>query len=127
MTSLSRFHIKETFKTPKVTLESGLIEISGRSIPIDSFEFYEPIIRWIEEYKKNPEETTEVIFKIDYINSASNKFIYNILKIMSEIQENGYKVNVNWFYEEDDDSMLIFGKNLNNLTSIPINIIPTEM
>lgn len=127
MAALSRLHIKESFKTPEVTLEPGLIEISGRSIPIDSFEFYDPIIRWLEKYKEEPSKTTNVIFKIEYLNSASNRFIYNILKIMDEIHERKYTVNTKWYYEEDDDSMRVFGIDLNNLLKIPIEIISTEI
>ncbi|MCT4638447.1 MAG: DUF1987 domain-containing protein [Bacteroidales bacterium] len=127
MKNLNSIHIKGTFKTPEVVFKPGLIEFSGRSIPVDSFEFYEPIIRWLDEYKQHPEEITDVIFKIEYVNSASNRFIYNILKILNYIYELGKTVNVKWFYEEDDDSMKTLGLDLKNLLTIPIDIISVEV
>ena len=54
--------IDGTQNTPKVLLcaSKGLIEISGRSSPINSLEFYQTILEWVEEYAKKPKPQTSV-------------------------------------------------------------------
>ena len=41
---------------------SGILSISGRSMPEDVGSFFEPIIEWIDEYIENARDQT--IFKV---------------------------------------------------------------
>ncbi|MFP4556694.1 MAG: DUF1987 domain-containing protein [Bacteroidales bacterium] len=115
--------IKGTSKTPEVDFKRGNIQLSGRSIPEDAVAFYEPLLKWIEEYIKNPEKQTKVIFKIEYINSGSNRFVYNILKLFENCYKQGNKVTIEWYYEEDDDTIKILGEDFRTLMEVPINLV----
>jgi len=48
--------IKGTQETPEVMLDkqSGVFSISGKSLPEDVKEFYNPLIEWIENYSNEP-------------------------------------------------------------------------
>ncbi len=45
-------NLEGTEDTPKIILDkkNGIFEISGRSLPEDSAEFYRPVLEWIEKY-----------------------------------------------------------------------------
>ena len=75
-----RLFIKGTSKTPEIDFTPGKINISGRSIPEDAIAFFQPVVKWIEEYLANPVNLTKANFKIEYINSGSNRFVFTILK-----------------------------------------------
>ena len=53
-------HFEGSDDTPAITLDkrNGIFEISGRSLPEDSAVFYEPVLKWIELYKKEPNVNT---------------------------------------------------------------------
>jgi hypothetical protein len=123
MTFHSNLNIKGTSKTPEVNFSPGEISISGRSIPEDSVAFYQPLMRWIETYVNAPEPITKVTFKIEYINSGSNRFIYSILKHLDECFQKGNKIIVNWCFEEDDDTIRGLGNDLKTFFEMPINLV----
>lgn len=124
--SIQPLFIKGTSKSPEIDFKSGLLLVSGRSIPEDSIAFYEPVIAWIENYIKRPEALTRVNFRIEYINSGSNRFIYTILKLLDGQFANGSNIVVNWYYEEDDDTLYNLGRDLQGLIKLPFKLIAID-
>jgi Domain of unknown function (DUF1987). len=123
MASANDLILKETSKTPGISLTRGLLKISGRSIPEDALAFYQPIISWIEEYIKAPELLTRVDFRFEYINSGSNRFVFTILKLMEDCHKGGHTVVINWFFEEDDDTIKNLGKDFGSLLTVPFKMV----
>jgi len=99
--------IKGTDDTPNVILDAqnNIIEFSGRSLPEDVATFYAPIIEWIVQYAKNPNPKTNVVFKLEYFNTASSKMILDIFLKFEEIHKDGHDVTISWYYQEDDEDM----------------------
>lgn len=120
---MNSLFIKGTSKTPEIEFTPGNIKISGRSIPEDSLSFYQPVIKWIEEYITLPELSTKVSISIEYINSGSNRFLYNIIKLVEDCYSKGNDVSISWYYEEDDDTIKNLGQDFKALFKVPINLI----
>ncbi|MDX9846193.1 MAG: DUF1987 domain-containing protein [Tenuifilaceae bacterium] len=120
---MNKLFIKGTSKTPEIDFAAGIIQISGRSIPEDVVSFYQPVIKWIENYIENPEKFTKVSLSIEYINSGSNRFIFNILKLLEECYQKGHNVSISWYFEEDDDTIKNLGLDFKALFSVPFNLI----
>jgi len=99
--------IKGTDDTPNVILDAqnNIIEFSGRSLPEDVATFYAPIIEWIIQYAKTPNPKTNVVFKLEYFNTASSKMILDIFLKFEEINKDGHDVMISWYYQEDDEDM----------------------
>jgi hypothetical protein len=118
--------ITEDQSTPQVFLskEKGKFEISGNSLPEDVMGFYAPIISWIEDYIKNPNETTTFNVKLSYFNSASAKVILDILTLFDELVKNGQKAEIIWHYLEIDEDMLATGKEFEEMLKIPFTYYP---
>jgi hypothetical protein len=123
MERLKGLYIKGTTKTPEIDFSPGMIQISGRSIPEDAISFFQPVMKWIENYVANPEKFTKVNMKIEYINSGSNRFIYNILKLIEDSHQKGNNFSISWYYEEDDDTIKNLGEDFTALLTVPFNLV----
>ena len=112
-------------KTPTVIFDAseGIIEIKGRSIPENSIEFYKPLVDWLEEYKKDPLSLTKVNIQLEYFNTSSSKCILDVFKKLEAIHKAKHDVEVNWYYEEDDEDMLEAGEDYESIIRIPFKMI----
>lgn len=107
--------------------ENGVLEIEGRSITEDVFSFWQPLVDWVEQYVKTPAESTKVTFFFEYTNSSTNKYINEMMKHLDICAKNGHNVSIHWRYEEDDESILMLGQDLDALISIPLKFEEVEM
>ena len=84
---MESLNIKGTYDTPTVIFNPDIetFEISGRSYPEDTAEFYIPVLEWVETYVSNPNNRTQFIFRLDYFNSSSYKPFLDILLKPSDI------------------------------------------
>ena len=117
-----------TSKTPYVRFDGdkGLVEIKGRSIPENSVEFYKPLVDWLESYKDTPLQKTVVEVKLEYFNTSSSKCILDVFKKLEAIHKNKYDVQINWYYEEDDEDMLEAGEDYESIIRVPFKMIEIE-
>lgn len=117
--------IKATNDTPKVLFDpqNEMFEISGRSLPEDVVVFYQPVLDWLEQYLEDPLEYTEFVFKYVYFNTATSKLIQDILFKLEQLHENGQKVKVIWYYEEDDEDMLDLGEEFEEIVDLDFEIV----
>ncbi|HPM12905.1 MAG TPA: DUF1987 domain-containing protein [Bacteroidales bacterium] len=125
---MKNIEIEGSPKTPEINFnaESGVIEIKGRSIPENSIEFYKPMIDWLEEYATAPKTKTTVNIQLEYFNTSSSKCILDVFKKLEIISKNGNEVQVNWYYEEDDEDMLEAGEDYQSIIRIPFKMIEIE-
>jgi len=112
-------------KTPTVKFDAseGIIEIKGRSIPENSIEFYKPLVDWLDEYQKDPLPLTKVNIQLEYFNTSSSKCILDVFKKLEAIHKARHDVEVNWYYEEDDEDMLEAGEDYESIIRIPFKMI----
>jgi len=122
---MDNIDIQPTAKTPRVTFDyqAGILEISGRSIPENSFQFYDPLLSWLDNYAQSPKELTKLSFKLDYFNTSSSMYILGILKKLEKLYNTGFKAEVKWFYEADDEDMLQTGEDLKQIVTLPIDMV----
>jgi hypothetical protein len=118
-------NIKGTDDTPNVILDkdSGVFEISGRSLPEDVTMFYQPILDWIDEYAKDPNAKTEVMFKLEYFNTASSKVLLDVLLKYEEINDSGNDVVIKWHYHEDEEDMKEAGEEYEDIVTVPFEYV----
>ena len=125
---MDNIKIKATGKTPEVSFnfDSGELQISGRSIPENSYQFYEPLLTWLDSYAEKPQNKTQLSFRLDYFNTSSSMYILGILKKLEKMHLSGREAEVRWHYEVDDEDMLQTGEDLRQIVKIPIQMIEVE-
>lgn len=121
-----KFKNKPTKRTPWIILEPGKIFIMGRSIPDNPGEFYRPVHEWISKYAHNNIEKTKIEVGFEYINTSSTKWIYTILKDISEMRELDINASVTWYYELGDEDMCELGFILRSLVECPFVLVEVE-
>ncbi len=115
-------------KTPTVSFDalSGVLEIKGRCIPENSIEFYKPLNDWLDNYGSAPKSATSVDVKLEYFNTSSSKCILDFFKKLEGLNGKNTDVQVNWYFEQDDEDMEEAGQDYKAILSIPFNIIEVE-
>jgi len=113
--------IKATDDTPEVILDAntGIMEISGKSLPEDVADFYEPILNWLDTYIQNPKSETIFNFKLNYFNTASSKSLFDILLKLEKMQDKGSVVLVKRHYPIDDEDIEESGAEFSDIVNIP--------
>lgn len=116
--------MEATPKTPRLHLnkETGEFEISGRSIPENSIEFYKPVINWLDNYINDPNERTLLVIRLEYFNTSSSKCLVEILRRLERLNDS-HQVEVKWCYEEEDEDMLESGEDFKEIIKLPIELV----
>ncbi|MBD0402118.1 DUF1987 domain-containing protein [Flammeovirga sp. EKP202] len=115
---------KDTPKTPLIQMEyeSGYFLISGRSIPENSIEFYRPLFEWLDEYNTKPQTKTQFDVRLEYFNTSSSKCLVEVFRKLEFLKASGHEVEVNWYYEEDDEDMQESGEDFKEVIKLPIHM-----
>lgn len=102
---MKNLKLEATKYTPEINLDaSGTISLVGKSYPENTFEFYAPMMDWVEEYfNDNAAETTVVNMEIIYFNSSSSKQFFDFFDLLEENAQNN-KIEINWIYDEENES-----------------------
>lgn len=121
---MASLNIQPTEDTPQIIFDTteNQFEISGKSLPENAIEFYEPIHKWIDNYIKSPLDRTVIEFKLDYFNTASAKQIAKLMKLLESIKAPN-KVMINWYYQKIDTDMYNSGVRYSKLINIEFKII----
>jgi hypothetical protein len=116
--------IEGAIDTPEIYFDptTNIFSISGISHPENAKEFYLTIIDWLDDFYEDmkDKEGTKIIvdFNFKYINSASYKYLRELMKRIANFQNNGIKVEVIWNYHQDDEDLLNEGMVLFELPEI---------
>jgi hypothetical protein len=131
---MESLYIEPTEFTPKVFFdpENSVFEISGFSRPENVIGFYKPILKWLEEYNDQvlsqninfSKSLLTLNLKMTYFNSASSKFLLDILLEFMKFMSKGNKIEVNWYYEDGDDEILESGEEIADMLGYNFNFIP---
>jgi hypothetical protein len=122
---MKAYIVEATDFSPEVILdpENNTFEISGISRPENANDFYEPIVKWLEDYLKAPNQKTQVKFNFDYFNTSSLKYFLMILSKFKEISETDSELKIDWCYDREDESMLEAGKSLEELSELEFDFV----
>lgn len=87
MKDLKSILIESADKTSQVDFchLTGELILSGRSIPENAIDIYEPILKWVNEYVSIARNTTNLRLSLEYFNTASSILIAKIVKALCKI------------------------------------------
>jgi hypothetical protein len=131
---MENLHIESTEFTPKIVFDvkNRKFELIGISRPEDVVAFYDSLIYKVEKYIKKviAEEADyesfifNLKFDLTYMNSASSKYILQILDHFKKLFDKGAQINVDWYYDDIDDQIFEDGEDLSDVIKIPFNLVP---
>lgn len=127
--------IESTKFTPGIVLDpvNKVFEFYGFSLPENATEFYEPVLFWLNQYRSevisggiSNDSEINVFFKMIYYNSSSLRLLVDIFHVFSDINQKGHKVNLNWYFDGEDPQMAEAGKELGEISKIPVKVLEIE-
>lgn len=85
---------------------TGVCEISGEAYLADTVTFFEPLIKWLRQYMQEVRKPLTFNIKLMYFNTSSSKSLFDILMLLRKYKvEQGGKIEINWYYNEQDLDM----------------------
>ncbi len=131
---MKNFICRPTDYTPEIILspEENRFLFAGKSAPEDVRELYYPVIEWMKEFAEelrqghDYSDKNPLLMKMDleYFNSSSAKFLFDIFSYLKEISESGVPVEVEWHYDEEDTDLREAGEDLSLLCDLPFRYCP---
>jgi len=132
---MNKYYLEETEFTPEISfdLEHRRFSFKGVSRPEDVIKFFQPAINWLKEFDQDIQTHTNakynipllyIDFHLSYFNSSSSKMLLQILEMIKKIQTKGIEIQVNWFYDESDETMYDDGIDLSESVDLPFNFQP---
>jgi SiaC family regulatory phosphoprotein len=108
MKELKNIFFESTPKTPQVDFNciSGDLILSGRSIPENATELYEPLLKWVNEYIQQPRQTTNFRINLEYFNTASSIWLAKLVRALSRMSDSENILFIHLYFSvEEFDSM----------------------
>ncbi len=99
--------LEATASTPQVYFSTNSQNqiIKGVSTPVDSVEFYAPLIQWVNAKRDEMPSNTSFEFELTYFNSSSMKALLWLLQQLEELILEGKSWVIKWIVVEEDEFM----------------------
>jgi hypothetical protein len=123
---MDRFYHDGSSKTPRLCFDphTGTFEITGRSIPENSIEFFRPALDWLDAYiSTHPSGEHLLRIRLEYFNTSSSKCLVDICRRMEKLQQLGCQVELKWYYEADDEDMQDSGLDFKEILRLPMEMV----
>ncbi|MDR3065916.1 MULTISPECIES: DUF1987 domain-containing protein [Comamonas] len=112
---MENLYIAPTPSSPEVDFmfDAHTLSMRGESYPENAAAFYSDIISRLKGYLSVQTGTKiEVNIALAYFNSSSTKMLFNLIEALNNCAEAGNHVVLNWYHDEEDDTILEFGLEL---------------
>lgn len=134
---MSVLKIAATEDSPEIILDPSCnrFEFIGESRPENAAKFYGPVLKWFENYesilffnKSNSANISAVsfVFRFEYFNSTSAKYIMDILKKIEGLHAQKYPVDIEWDYDKMDEDMLEAGQEWAKQVNVPFRFVSRD-
>ncbi len=114
---MENLEIRGTETTPTLNFnkQTNQFSIEGRSLMEDADTFYKPLKEWFLQYRQNPNPKTEIIIRLDYLNTETSRQFLDLFKIMEGIPDS----KIVWQFSDEDEDMEEMGQELAELVRVP--------
>jgi len=120
----------------KFSPDENIFIIRGTSSPEDVRALYYPVTDWMKLFIDDILEGEVTQFTsasplrmqadLDYFNSSSAKFLYDIFAELKRLPEAGIQVIVDWYYEKEDVDQKEAGADIAILVGMEFNFVEKD-
>ena len=120
--------ITATQSTPAVhsSVAEGYLELRGDSYPENSFEFFSPIVQWIEAYLAESQAALRLELYLLYLNTSSVKVVMDIFDLLEEAHGSGREVGVSWYYDQENERIAELAADFKEDCTYPFDIVKQD-
>ena len=104
MNQFKDIFIESTEKTPQIDFNhyTGDLILSGRSIPENACNLYEPLYQWVTEYINHPRPLTNLRLNLEYFNTSSSIWLSKIIRTLSKIKDPDNVLFIHSYFDMED-------------------------
>ncbi len=133
---MQKLYYPSTPSSPEICFspEEGIFFMKGISRPEDVRSIYFPIIEWFRQYtdsllennfsKYSIAEPLKFQVDLEYFNSSSGKFLYDIFLELKRLNSSGNQVIVEWLYDEEDTDLQEAGEDIASVVEMDFSYVP---
>jgi hypothetical protein len=130
---MQKLYLPATHNSPEINFspEERIFFMRGISSPEDVRAIYYPVIEWFRNYTNGMIEDNHIHdsplrFQVDleYYNSSSAKFLYDIFLELKRLSSSSVPVIVEWLYDEEDTDLQEAGSDIASLVNMEFTYIP---
>jgi len=133
---MQKLYVSPTPFTPEIHLspDENIFIISGTSSPEDVRALYYPVIEYIRTLVDNillnknniysHENPLKFQVDLDYFNSSSAKFLYDIFMELNKLSQSEIPVIIEWYHDVEDIDMKEAGSDIAFLAEMEFTFIP---
>jgi len=116
--------IKGTTDTPDILISTELntLSISGNCYPENAFQFFQPLIEWMNENHSLFSAPVIAEIKLNYFNSSSGRFLLKFLNTSGSLLSEKVGFSVEWKYESGDDLIKERGEELASVSDVQFRL-----
>ncbi len=124
MSNTNNITITGSQSTPNIACDwtLGLLRMQGDSYPENSFEFFGPIIGWLERFLKETQMPLRLELRLVYLNTSSVKAMMDIFELLEEAHQQGRQVCVDWYYDPRNERVVSLADEFREDCSFPFLI-----
>lgn len=114
---MNDLYIARTTHSPEVDFRfsSHEMTLTGEAYPENAGVFFQPILAALEGYLNATDgKDIEFNFRLTYFNSAATKMLYSIFELLNDSACTRNRIILNWFHDEEDDTILEFGEGVHD-------------
>ncbi|HCC71198.1 MAG TPA: hypothetical protein DEQ09_08620 [Bacteroidales bacterium] len=120
---MQKIYMPSTDMNPEILFspDENIFRIKGISRPENVREIYEPAVKWLADFRKEltPENSSfseespfTLEINLEYFNSSSAKFLYDIIMLTRSIKEKEIPTAIIWMYDPADPDCREAGEDL---------------
>ena len=113
---MDNLFIAASASSPEVDFrfDQRTLSLKGESYPENAAQFWGEIITTLRRFLADDEQgsTITVNVALAYFNSSSTKMLFSLFDALNEEAESGTEVVLNWYHDEEDDTIFEFGQEL---------------
>lgn len=123
---MNDLELAQTPSTPAVRMNrtDGRVFMAGDSYPENPFEFFQPIIDWIDTFLKENSRPLAFDLELIYLNTSSIRAMMDIFDRLEEAHQDGRQVNVLWSYDPDNERVGELAEEFKEDCTFPFAIAP---
>lgn len=113
---MTNIFIPASASSPEVDFrfDERQLSLKGEAYPENAALFWGEIIAALRHFieRDTAQEPIVVNVSLAYFNSSSTKMLFSLFSALNEKAASGTHVILNWFYDEEDDTIYEFGQEL---------------
>lgn len=123
---MDNLEINRTQSSPLVAADvvAGNLRMVGDSYPENSFEFFSPILAWVDRYLQGAQNSPLTLdLHLLYLNTSSVKAMMDIFDLLEDAHSDKKPVAVKWYYDSENERIAELAEEFKEDCTFPFEII----